>query len=190
VIIGGGGSSSSNAGGLNDGARSKCIGLLTEELGSCTCAAGGRVRDSVDKSRPDDEAFFPLRRELRVGSRDDGEFLRLGAPGQPHSKCSVSRLTDSGEVYAGRAVFACVAWQERMLKGESIEISKCRRFVGSTASGLDKRITIYERVSQCCSMGHGSRIYLDPVVHLDIVIRGVEMDPSIPFLLFHCMATW
>ena len=98
MINGGGGSSSSNAGGLKDGARSKCIGLLTEELGSWTCAAGGRVRGSVDESRLDDEALVPLRRELRAGSRDDGEFLRLGAPGQPHSKCSVSRLADSGDV--------------------------------------------------------------------------------------------
>ena len=144
----------------------------------------------MDESRPDEDALVPLRRELRVGSRDDGEFLRLGAPGQPHSKCSVSRLADSGEVYAGRAVFACVAWQERMLKGESIEISKCRRFVGSTASGLDKRITIYERVNQLRSMFDDSKTYLDPVVHLNIVIRGVEMDPSTPFFLPHCMATW
>jgi len=98
VIIGGGGSSSSNAGGLKDGARSKCIGLLTVKLGPWRCAGGGRVRDSLEDSRLEDEVPIPLRRELRVESKDDGEFLRLGAPGQPHSKCSVGRLADSGDV--------------------------------------------------------------------------------------------
>ncbi len=42
--MGGGGSSSSKAGGLKDGLRRMWIGLETPELGSCTCAAGGRVR--------------------------------------------------------------------------------------------------------------------------------------------------
>lgn len=42
-MSGGGGSSSSNGGGLKDGFRSKCIGLLTPEFGSWTCAACGRV---------------------------------------------------------------------------------------------------------------------------------------------------
>lgn len=40
-------------------------------------------------------------------------------------------------------MLACVARQERMWKGESMEISKWRRFVGSWASGLERRITIY-----------------------------------------------
>lgn len=56
------------------------------------------MRDSLEDSRLEDEVPIPLRRELRVESKDDGEFLRLGAPGQPHSKCSVSRLADSGDV--------------------------------------------------------------------------------------------
>lgn len=40
-------------------------------------------------------------------------------------------------------MFPCVALQERMWKGESIEISKCRRLVGSFSSVFDRRITIY-----------------------------------------------
>ena len=39
-------------------------------------------------------------------------------------------------------MFAWVARQERMLKGESIEISKWRRLVGSSVSGRERRITI------------------------------------------------
>ena len=85
---------------------------------------------------------------FRLGRSDDGEFRRLGAPGQPHEECSVSRVVDSGEEYAGRAMLACVARQERMWNGESMEISKCLRFVGSTASGLDNLITICELQDQ------------------------------------------
>jgi hypothetical protein len=41
-------------------------------------------------------------------------------------------------------MFACVARQERMLKGESIEISKWRRFEESFSSGRERRITIWK----------------------------------------------
>jgi len=43
-----------------------------------------------------------------------------------------------------------------MLNGESIEISKCRRFVGSTASGLERRITICEGLVYVAAYFHGS----------------------------------
>lgn len=39
-------------------------------------------------------------------------------------------------------MFACVARQERMWKGESMDISKCLRLDGSVASGFDNLITI------------------------------------------------
>lgn len=48
------------------------------------------------------------------------------------------------EWYSGRVVFVVLARQERMLKGESIEISKWRRLEGSAGSVLDRRITIWE----------------------------------------------
>lgn len=44
--------------------------------------------------------------------------------------------------------------------------------------------------SQCRSMCDGSASYLDPVVHLDVVIGGVEVDPSTFFFLPHRMTTW
>jgi len=39
-----------------------------------------------------------------------------------------------------------VARQERMWNGESMEISKCLRFVGSTMSGFDNLMTICRRM--------------------------------------------
>ncbi len=39
-------------------------------------------------------------------------------------------------------MLAWVARHDRMWKGESMEISKCRRFDGSVSSGLERRITI------------------------------------------------
>jgi len=39
-------------------------------------------------------------------------------------------------------MLAWVARQERMWKGESMEISKCRRLVGSPRSDLDSLMTI------------------------------------------------
>lgn len=45
-------------------------------------------------------------RLFRDGRSDEGEFRRLGAPGHPHDECSVSSVVDSGEVYAGSAMFA------------------------------------------------------------------------------------
>jgi hypothetical protein len=87
---------------------------------------------------------FPLERaiELRVGTKLVGECRRAGAPGQPHSGRRALLGLGSGDEYAGSAVFAWVAWQESMWKGESIDISKCRLLVGSFWSGFDSRITI------------------------------------------------
>ena len=71
-------------------------------------------------------------------------------------------------------MFAWVAWQERMWKGESMEISKCRRLVGSTASGFDRRMTSWWNVSVCDEWNEDWS-YLYPVVHLDVLVRGVEV---------------
>lgn len=72
----------------------------------------------------------------------DGEFRR-GKGAHEHVP-SPSEIPELGpESYAGRAVFAPVAWHERMWNGESMEISKCRRFEGSLGSVLLSRITIY-----------------------------------------------
>lgn len=89
-MSGGGGSSSSKAGGLKEGLRNICMGLLTPELGSWTWAAWGLVRFGEGMApllllRLDEDAIRPLRRLLSVGSRNEGEFRRLGAPGHPHS---------------------------------------------------------------------------------------------------------
>lgn len=35
---------------------------------------------------------------FRLGSSEEGEFRRLGAPGHPQEECSVRRVVDSGEV--------------------------------------------------------------------------------------------
>lgn len=43
-------------------------------------------------------------------------------------------------------MFAWVARQERMWKGESIDISKCLRFVGSATSGLESLNTIWKGI--------------------------------------------
>lgn len=68
----------------------------------------------------------------------------IGAPGQPQEYSSwMIAGSEDGSLYAGRKMFPCVALQERMWKGESIEISKCRRLFGSFSSTFDRRITIY-----------------------------------------------
>lgn len=86
-------------------------------------------------------------------------------------------------------MLACVAWQERMWKGESIEISKCRRLDGSWASGLERRMTICDSyVSHCTSFCRApAKSYLDPVMHLDILIRRIKMQALIPITLLHRM---
>jgi hypothetical protein len=67
VSIGGGGSSSSNAGGLKDGWRSRCIGLLSPELGLCKWAACGRVKPAEGRGggcemmlRLEEDELFPV----------------------------------------------------------------------------------------------------------------------------------
>lgn len=103
------------------------------------CAACGRARigDAICGS----ELSLDRVMELNVGTRPVGEVRRTGALGQPHSGTRALPREGSGPEYAGSAVFACVAWQERIWNGESMEISKCRRFVGSVASGRERRIT-------------------------------------------------
>lgn len=81
---------------------------------------------------------------LREGSCwPGGVFLRRNAaPGHPHSYSSAGELPRPPDEYAGRDVLACVARHDRMLKGESMDISKWRRLFGSLSSGRDSRITI------------------------------------------------
>lgn len=142
----GGGASSSNAGGLYEGARNKCMGLSMVWLfGPPICAACGLANDGSTLFRPAGlllssccEAPTPL----NVLASETGELRRFAAPGHPQSnRCALFPLC-SGDVYAGSEMLFCVARQERMWNGESIEISKCRRFVGSLASGFDRRMTI------------------------------------------------
>jgi hypothetical protein len=73
-----------------------------------------------------------------------GEWLRERALGQPQEK-GLGCVLMFVSVYSGREVWAWVARHERMWKGESMEISKWRRFlpVGSLASTRDRRRTIY-----------------------------------------------
>jgi hypothetical protein len=82
----------------------------------------------------------------------------------------------SGHEYAGSAVLAWVAWHDRMWNGESIEISKCRLFDASWGSGLESRMTI----CQVCQHSNGAEAlglaYLDPMMDLDILVGGVEMQ--------------
>jgi hypothetical protein len=119
---------------------------------------------------------FPLERpmELRVGTKPVGEVRRVGALGHPHSGIRVPLIAGSGDEYAGSAVFAWVAWHERMWKGESIEISKCRLLDGSTASGFERRMTSWSDVSLCDEWDEDWS-YLYPVVHLNVLVRGVEV---------------
>jgi hypothetical protein len=69
-------------------------------------------------------------------------LLRNVAPGHPQSYSSAGELPMPPDEYAGRDVLACVARHDRMLKGESMDISKCRRVFGSFSSGRDNLITI------------------------------------------------
>jgi hypothetical protein len=69
-------------------------------------------------------------------------LLRNAAPGHPHSYSSAVELPAPPDEYAGSDVLACVARHDRMLKGESMDISKCRRLAGSVSSGRDNLITI------------------------------------------------
>lgn len=141
VSRGGGGSSSLNAGGLNDGTRIRCIGLCTvESVGPPMCAACGRASWGVGISAAS-ESFRERPIELSVGTKPVGEVRRTGALGHPHSGTRVPPSTGPGDEYAGSAVFACVAWQDKMWKGESMEISKWRLLVGSAISGFDSRMT-------------------------------------------------
>ena len=105
-MSGGGGSSSEKAGGLKEGARRRCMGLETKYCESWTCAAGGGAREGEGMSAVEDDdgretseaEAAELRREERLWGRSVvGEFLRRGAPGQPHSAWSVRMEADSGE---------------------------------------------------------------------------------------------
>ena len=52
--------------------------------------------------------------ELKVGTKEWGEVRLTGAPGHPQSGLRASLENVSGDEYAGKDVFACVAWQERI----------------------------------------------------------------------------
>ncbi len=73
-------------------------------------------------------------------------------------------------------MFAWVARQDRIWNGESIEISKCLRFVGSATSGFDNLMTI------CMSRLVGEikvticETNLDPVVDLNAMIGGIKIE--------------
>ena len=98
------------------------------------CAVGGRARPGdciVGVAGGSDPPVRFALSEFSVGTNDVGEFRRLAAPGQPQSYSEALVLPPSGELYAGSEIFAWVARHERMWKGESIEISKCLRLLGS-----------------------------------------------------------
>jgi hypothetical protein len=90
-----------------------------------------------------DELLFCVRLLSGGSGWPGGVFLlRNAAPGHPHSYSSAAELPVPPHEYAGRDVFACVARHDRILKGESMDISKCRRLFGSFSSGRDNLITI------------------------------------------------
>lgn len=68
---------------------------------------------------PGDDALWPSCsgrgkfNEFKVGTSELGEFLRLAAPGHPQSNKDEAAGTESGELYAGSEMFACVALHER-----------------------------------------------------------------------------
>lgn len=66
-------------------------------------------------------------------------------------------------------------------------ISKCRRLVGSAASGFESLRTIYDRGSERQPIiSQALNTYLDPMVHLNPLIRGIEVDPLVfPSFLHH-----
>ena len=71
-----------------------------------------------------------------------GVELVTAAFGQPQT-CWLLREFVSGPEYSGSARFSLVARQLRIVKGESMEISKWRLFAsGFSSSFLDIRITI------------------------------------------------
>jgi len=107
VTSGGGGSSSSKAGGLNDGARSMCMGRDTASLPveRCRCACWGRARRA--RARRMAAEFSPVRvaeaiggpwevKLLRVGTKDGGDTRCSKAPGQPQSATSEVSAAGSG----------------------------------------------------------------------------------------------
>ena len=131
------------------------MGRGAPELGSLwTCACVGIVRppELLVQLRAGGAGFAGLPRVaeellacprlLRAGMLGGVFRLRIAAPGQPHSYSSVEPGADVPELYAGRDVLACVARHDKMLRGESMDISKCRLLFGSFSSGLDKRMTI------------------------------------------------
>jgi len=138
------------------------------------CAACGRA--SGGGAMVASALEVPLARpiELSVGTKLVGELRRIGALGQPHSGTRAPLRAGSGDEYAGNDVFACVAWHDRMWNGESMEISKCRLFVGSVASGFERRMTSFLRLV-CDTCRWMVTTYLDPVVHLDVLVRGIEV---------------
>jgi hypothetical protein len=77
-------------------------------VGPPMCAACGRASCGVCMVAASE---LPLERpmELSVGTKPVGEVRRTGALGHPHSGTRVPLSAGSGDEYAGRAVFACVA---------------------------------------------------------------------------------
>lgn len=130
--IGGGGSSASKSGGLKLGLRSRCMGLCTAAAACARCAAGGRVRAGV---------YVSGRAEVCMPSNDGTRGDVVDALGQPHVRCWLGPASAWLE-YSGSARLTVVALQSRKVIGESIDISKCRRFLGSVSSAREIRMII------------------------------------------------
>jgi hypothetical protein len=80
---------------------------------------------------------------------DAGEAAETAAFGHPQI-CWRPTIPAFGPEYSGSARLSRVARQFRMVNGESIDISKCRLFLGSSLSVSlrEIRITIYGNVSK------------------------------------------
>ena len=106
------------------------------------CAWGGRDRLGGLKTSAVSGGPSPSPGE------DAGERAETAALGQPQI-CWRPTTPAFGPEYSGSARLSRVARQLRMVNGESIDISKCRLFLGSSlsVSFREIRITIYESVS-------------------------------------------
>ena len=156
------------------------------------CAVGGLARPADGSvgvvGRSESPVKFVLR-ACKVGTREGGEFRRRAAPGHPHSYSEAGRLPPSGEPYAGNEMFAWVARQERMWKGESIEISKCLRLPGSFTSGFDNRMTIWTESARTHNAQSRLEAYLDPVMHLNVLICGIKVQSLASIPVLHSVTT-
>lgn len=95
---------------------------------------------------PDPEPDARLSRVGTLPLEDDGDVSFMTAAfGHPQSKVLLGLPVLESE-YWGRDVYSRVAKHDRIWNGESMEISKWRRFVpvGSSVSNLERRMTIFQ----------------------------------------------